>query len=157
MKLRVIAVGGLKKEYARTGCELFLGRLQRLSPCEVIEVSDAKRGRSGDVRRWRLEEAERIRRALQGTRRWVALDERGRGWRSDELAAFIGRERDAGQAMLSFVIGGPDGLDPALRDEATWRWSLGPGTLPHELARLVLFEQLYRSEAIIKGHPYHRA
>ena len=156
MRLQLIVVGTLKQEYARVGCALFLERLKRAGACELVEISDTKRSRGGDARRWKLEEAEKIRRALRGAGPWVALDERGRGWRSEELASFIGKTEDTGRATLSFVIGGPDGLDPTLLSEATWRWSLGPGTLPHELARLVLLEQLYRARMIIQGHPYHR-
>lgn len=85
----------------------------------------------------------------------VLLDERGKAFTSRQIATRIAAWQTQG-CNLTFVIGGPDGVDEACRQRATQVWSVSPMTLPHELARLVLVEQLYRAHTIIEGHPYHR-
>ena len=101
-------------------------------------------------------EAERLRAAVPSRARVIALDERGQAWSTNDVArhlcAWLRDGRD-----LAFVIGGADGLDPALRQQAEHRWSLSPATMPHGLVRVVLTEQLYRVSAVMSGHPYHRA
>jgi 23S rRNA (pseudouridine1915-N3)-methyltransferase len=156
VKIRLIVVGRLRAGWAREACDDFLGRLRRSFPTELIEVRDARRGKAGTVRAWREEEAERIRAALPRGATWVALDERGRQWDSRGFARWLSARRDAGVGTLAFVIGGPDGLDPSLRAEASEQWSLGSLTMPHELARVVLTEQLFRAASILRGSPYHR-
>jgi 23S rRNA (pseudouridine1915-N3)-methyltransferase len=87
----------------------------------------------------------------------VILDERGSTMNS---AAFAGRLQDwrgAERAALAFIIGGADGLAPSLRDKADLALAFGPLTWPHQLARIMLLEQLYRAVTILGGHPYHRA
>lgn len=153
--IRVVAVGRLRTDYARLGCDEYFGRARKLLPLDVVEVRDAKRTRAGEPARWQAEEAQALRAALPAGAVVVALDERGDDWTSREFAAWLGRQRDQGRAV-AFVIGGPDGLDPGLRDGADKRWRLGAATLPHELARLVLAEQLYRAATILENRPYHR-
>ena len=156
MKLQVITIGGLKQKYAQEGCELFERRLRNLSRFELLELRDAKRGKTPQTARWCREEGDRIRQALKQAPLWVALDERGESWTSRQLARFIQEAQNRAHQTLPFVIGGPDGLDPELRAEAPKKLCLGTMTLPHELARLVLLEQLYRAHAIIANLPYHR-
>ena len=86
----------------------------------------------------------------------IALDETGSALPSREFAARIGRWRDDGVAELAFVIGGAEGLDRGLIERAALVLSLGPMTWPHLMVRAMLAEQLYRAEAILRGHPYHR-
>jgi 23S rRNA (pseudouridine1915-N3)-methyltransferase len=102
-------------------------------------------------------EAEALTRALPDGAALVALDERGRMLSSPDLALRIAALRDAGTQDLGFLIGGADGLDPALRDRAALVLSLGPMVWPHMLARVMLAEQLYRAATILAGTPYHRA
>jgi 23S rRNA (pseudouridine1915-N3)-methyltransferase len=87
--------------------------------------------------------------------RLVLLDSRGRQFSSEELAAFVGRERDAGTQQLIFAIGPADGWSATARSRADLLLSFGPMTFPHELARVMLTEQLYRAFTILAGHPYH--
>jgi 23S rRNA (pseudouridine1915-N3)-methyltransferase len=86
----------------------------------------------------------------------VALDERGKTLDSRAFAERIVRWRDDGAGGLTFAIGGPDGHGPALLQKSTLRLAFGPMTWPHQLARIMLAEQLYRAVTILSGHPYHR-
>ena len=86
----------------------------------------------------------------------IVLDERGTSLPSPDFAARLGRERDAGNPAASFVIGGADGLDASLRDHAAIRLSFGALTIPHQIVRVLVLEQIYRALTILSGHPYHR-
>jgi 23S rRNA (pseudouridine1915-N3)-methyltransferase len=158
VKLQLIAVGSLKQPYAREGCALFEKRLKHMCRFEHTEVRDAKRKGSSpaDVLRWKAQEAEHIQSALSGASTWVALDERGESWGSEQLASYIQECQTRSHTGLAFVIGGPDGFDASLLKSAPKRLCLGKMTLPHELARLVLLEQLYRAHSILANTPYHR-
>jgi len=85
----------------------------------------------------------------------VLLDSRGRQMTSEALAAWFGARRDKGQQHLVFAVGPADGWSESARIEAKMLLSLGPMTLAHQLARLVMAEQIYRAFAILSGHPYH--
>jgi 23S rRNA (pseudouridine1915-N3)-methyltransferase len=87
--------------------------------------------------------------------RLILLDARGKTMSSEQLAAWVGRERDAGTQHLHFAIGPADGWSKESRDRADLLLSFGPMTFPHELARVMLAEQLYRAFTILAGHPYH--
>ena len=95
--------------------------------------------------------------ALPREGRIVALDEHGRDLTSADLAALLGRWRDEGLRLVTFVIGGADGLDAAVLARADLRLAFGRATWPHMLVRPMLAEQLYRAGTILSGHPYHRA
>ena len=140
-RIRVLAVGKLRKGWLTEGVALYRTRLPGL---EVLELRDAGMAR----------EAEAIRLALRPQEQLVVLTEEGQRLDSLALAA---RLEGSGSERLAFVIGGADGLDPALKAAATWQLSLSPLTFPHELARLLLLEQLYRAVSIQQGGPYHRA
>ncbi len=86
----------------------------------------------------------------------VLLDERGKMFSSEEFAGWVGRQRDGGTQNLVFGVGPADGWSEATRERAGLLLSLGKMTLPHELARVVLAEQVYRGFSILAGHPYHR-
>jgi 23S rRNA (pseudouridine1915-N3)-methyltransferase len=85
----------------------------------------------------------------------VLLDPCGKTFSSEDLAAWVGRQRDAGVQNLLFAIGSADGWSPAAREQAALLLSFGPMIFPHELARVMLAEQLYRAFTILAGHPYH--
>ena len=140
-RIRILAVGKVRKGWLSEGVGLYLKRLPGL---EVVELRDAGMAR----------EAEAIAAALRPEEQLVALTEEGQTYSSVGLAR---RLEGSGSERLAFVIGGADGLDPALRARASWRLSLSPMTFPHELARLLLLEQLYRALSIQQGGPYHRA
>lgn len=114
-------------------------------PAELVELQP------------RGSEVEALMTALPGEGRIVALDERGRDLGSAEIAATLGRWRDDGERLATFVIGGADGLDAAVLARADLRLAFGRATWPHMLVRAMLAEQLYRAGTILSGHPYHRA
>lgn len=87
----------------------------------------------------------------------VLLDERGKQMNSESFAAWLGRERDEGRQLVIFALGPADGWSPESRADAGLLLSLGPMTMAHELARVVICEQVYRALTILKGHPYHRS
>jgi 23S rRNA (pseudouridine1915-N3)-methyltransferase len=159
MRLAVIAVGRLKDGPERELCEryreraLALGRTIGLSGPEISELPEG-RGRRPDERK--REEAEAILGKLQPGL-VVALDERGRSFGSEAFAQRLAAARDGGTAHASFLIGGADGLGGTLRERADLTLSFGALTLPHQIVRALVLEQLYRAMTIISGHPYHRA
>lgn len=151
----IVAVGRLKG-WAAEGCEDYLRRLRRYFPVEVVEVAEADINRLGREEALAAE-AERILRRLPEGAHVVALDrESGSGYTSEELAR---RRLEplalSGRSHVAFVIGGPLGLAPEVLQRADERWSFGPVTLPHALARVVLLEQLYRAVKISRGEKYH--
>jgi len=156
VRLHLIAVGRLRAGPERTLIDDYRLRLDRtgralgLGPLTEHEIDDRKGGGPG------AEAALLAQRIPQGAR-LVALDERGGRLDSPALAARLGQERDRGAQDLAFLIGGADGLDPALRARADWALSLGTMVWPHALARVMLAEQLYRAATILAGTPYHRA
>jgi 23S rRNA (pseudouridine1915-N3)-methyltransferase len=150
VRWRVIAVGAAGRDFYRRGCAHYRERLARLAPIEVREVKEG-RGAPDAVR---AAEAAALRARAEG--RTVALDEGGRAWTSRALADHVSQLELRGTSRLTLWIGGAEGLDPALRAAADEVWRLSDLTLPHDLARLVLLEQLYRVEALRAGHPYHR-
>jgi 23S rRNA (pseudouridine1915-N3)-methyltransferase len=120
---------------------------------EEAEVREASRAPTVEAQH--EEEAERLRARLPGGSTVVALAREGSSWTSEELARRIDGWRVAARP-LTFVLGGSHGLSQAFLAKASVRWSLGPLTLPHELARVVVVEQLYRAYTILRGEPYHK-
>lgn len=127
-------------------------RASRYWPLEVIEVrAEPARARSRDEVR-RLERARLLERASGIL---VALDERGRSMSTEEFAKWVAERRDRAEDT-TFVVGGAFGLDADVRDRASLVLSLSAWTLPHDMARLLLAEQLYRAGTILRGEPYHK-
>lgn len=137
----------------RDAIEEYERRAARYWPLEFTEVkTESARSRSpNDVRRI---EGTRLLERVSGT--LVVLDERGRAMKSDAFAKWLADRHDRAEDV-SFAIGGAFGLDEAVRSRATLLLAVAPWTLPHELTRLVLAEQLYRAGTIRRGEPYHKA
>ncbi|MDZ4675697.1 MAG: 23S rRNA (pseudouridine(1915)-N(3))-methyltransferase RlmH [Gemmatimonadota bacterium] len=152
MKLTLLAVGRLRPSF-REATDDYLLRLRRMADVRETEVREA--GRAGPPPVQRREEAKALRSSLPDGTVCIALDQRGEGWSSEGLAHRLGAWRDEGRAV-AFIIGGAVGLDDELLDSAAHRWSLGALTLPHELARVVVAEQVYRAFTILRGEPYHK-
>lgn len=137
----------------RDAADDYLRRLGRYTRIEEVEVREAGRGKS--VAEGRRLEGTRLRARVPAGAELVALESGGTGWTSEELAKRLGRWRDTSRPV-AFLLGGSEGLDPGLVAAAGTRWSLGALTLPHELARVVVLEQLYRGFTILRGEPYHK-
>jgi 23S rRNA (pseudouridine1915-N3)-methyltransferase len=138
--IRIHAVGKLKIGWAREACADYQRRLRRFGGVEIQEVDD------GDP----VSEAQALHR-LRGSGPRVACDRQGENWTSPHLARWLGQH---GSAV--FLLGGPEGLAPDLMGSCDERLAFGAVTLPHELARVLLLEQIYRAMTILRGHPYHR-
>lgn len=140
-KTRLPGIAALTAEYGR--------RLGRYCDFEGLELRPGRRkGARGS-------EEETIRERSAGSVR-IVMDPEGKRWTSREFSAFLGKLRDQGQRRISFSVGGAEGFSPAFREQADVLLSLSPLTLPHELARVVLLEQLYRAFALLANHPYPR-
>lgn len=154
MRLKILAVGRLRAGPEADLVADYLARFDRagrgigLGPVEVTEITTA-----GGVGA----EAIAIARRLPDDGIFSALDERGETMASPDFARYLKRMSEAGRRELALVIGGPDGLDPGLRERAERLISLGPMVWPHMLVRAMLAEQLYRAASILSGGPYHRA
>ncbi len=153
MKFRVVAVGHRMPDWVDAGFTEYAGRMPREARVELVALKPAARG--GPVKRVLEMEGERILAALPAGCVKVVLDERGTLVSTMELARRITRWRESGRDV-AFIVGGADGLDPAVKQAADWVWSLSQLTLPHGLARVVLAEQLYRAHSLLHNHPYHR-
>ena len=129
----------------------YAGRVK--PPLGLVEVEDKR----GDVPDRKSREAQLLLDKLPHGARMVALDERGKALDSTALAKTLSQWRDHGVPEVAFLIGGADGLDPKIPEQASLVLSLGPMTWPHMLVRVMLAEQLFRAESIATGHPYHRA
>lgn len=137
MQYRLVALGGTRMKSAalRAACDEYLSRIKHYAKIEEREVRDASR--------------------IPDDSRVIALAERGETWSSTQLAELVGRWEMDGRDV-TFVIGDHDGLPLDVLQRAERTWSLGPLTLPHELARVVVYEQLYRAHTIRRGEQYHR-
>lgn len=155
MRLTLLTPGKLRLPWIREGCEVYLDRLQHYAPLKTLEVKEEPVTRSADPLQVKRKEAERLLEKLPEGALLVALDEHGASMTSVELARWLSRHRDAGQKEVAFVIGGPLGLAPELLTRASLKLSLSAMTLPHEIVRLVLLEQIYRAFTILNGEPYH--
>lgn len=154
MKLLVVAVGQRVPDWAQAAWDDYAKRFPPESRLELKAVKTEPRG-SKTVPTLLAAERERIAAAIPKGARIVALDERGTTLTTVALAAKL-KAWQLENDVVALVIGGPDGLDPAFRQEAHERIRLSDLTLPHAMVRVLLAEQLYRAWSINAGHPYHR-
>lgn len=154
MRVHLCVVGRLRQRAERDLITDYLerfdksGRVLGLGPVKVHEVEAKKSGMA--------EEAVLLRRAIPQGSLLLTLDERGQVMTSPQFADKLGDWRDQGRGDLAIVIGGADGIDPALRAEADFSLSFGKMVWPHMLVRVMIAEQLYRAANILSGGPYHR-
>lgn len=152
MRIVLAAVGRLRPAL-RELADDYLTRLGRYARVEEREVREASRAPS--VGAALASEAERLGAQLPDGGRLVVLERAARAWSSEQLAEQLDRWRHEARPV-GIVVGGSHGLAPTLVARAEARWSFGPLTLPHELARVVALEQLYRGFTILRGEPYHK-
>jgi len=155
MRLRILAIGRLRNGPEKDLIEDYIVRFNRsgrplgLGPVELTELEDKKSG-------GKAAEAALLLKAIPQGAAVIALDERGKLQSSPDFAADLAQIRHAAPSELIFVIGGADGLDPAVLQRAQSVLSFGRMVWPHMLVRVMLSEQLYRAASILAGGPYHR-
>jgi 23S rRNA (pseudouridine1915-N3)-methyltransferase len=159
LRLGLVAVGRLKSGPERDLVQRYrqriegIGRSLGLSGLDLVELPESRARREDDRR---AEEAAALLERI-GPSALIVFDERGKSPTSEALAGRIRGWRDEGRPALTCIIGGPDGLDPSVRQRADLVVSFGALTLPHQIVRALVAEQLYRALTIMAGHPYHRA
>ncbi len=139
-RYRILAIGKIRKKWIQEGIDLYHKRMPGLT---IIELKD------GNL----IRETESVYATLKKSENLVALAEEGEICSSTDLS---NRLKKLGSQPLAFVLGGANGLSPKIKASAKWSLSLSPLTFPHEIARLILLEQLYRAQTIQQGSPYHR-
>jgi 23S rRNA (pseudouridine1915-N3)-methyltransferase len=155
MRLVVVAVGTRMPKWADDAFDEYAKRMPRELRLDLIEVRAEPREGGKPPAALMRAEAVRLEAAVPKGSMRVALDERGREMTTAGMSGWL-RERTIEGREISFLIGGPDGLDPELKSRAALILGLSAFTLPHALARVVLAEQLYRCACILRNHPYHR-
>ena len=160
MKITVHAVGRMKAGPEKLLADRYFERFAKSGPPVGLEFSgvvEIAEGRAQTANERRREEGQKLQTLLQQGTALILLDERGKSFSSEDFAGRIGLLRDSGRKALVIAIGGADGHDQSLRDQADLVVSLGALTWPHQLVRVMLGEQLYRIATILSGHPYHRS
>lgn len=154
MKLKVISVGHKMPNWVTTACAEYMKRMPRELAIDIIEIKPDKRTSGKKSAAVQAAEAKRILNAANKDF-LVVCDEKGAVKTTVQLASMMKSWQAMGRDV-SIVVGGADGLDPALIKQADWCWSLSALTLPHAFVRVLLTEQLYRAYCINQNHPYHR-
>ncbi len=154
MRITVACVGRLAERHFRDAANEYLKRLRPYANVAVAEVPDEDL--TGGEQRARAAEAAALLRRIPEHAHVIVLDIDGEERSSEAFARRLGELAHAGVPSIVFVIGGASGLDGSILERADERLSLGPMTLPHQLARVVLLEQIYRAFRILRGEPYHR-
>ena len=137
---KIIAIGKIKRKWIQTGIDMYLNRLPGL---KIIEIKDSSQKK----------EEYMIKEILKKNETLITLNENGQTFSSKQLSKKL---LDSNSQNITFVIGGATGLSTSLNSFASWQLSLSPLTFPHEIARLLLIEQLYRAKTITQGSPYHK-
>ncbi|AIG66203.1 23S rRNA (pseudouridine(1915)-N(3))-methyltransferase RlmH [Weissella tructae] len=159
MNVKIICVGKLKEKYLKDGIAEYAKRLQKFAKFEIIEVPDEKAPEQlsqAEMDKIMQKEGERILSKIKDREYVFALAIKGKERSSEELAQEIEKLTVSGNSDLTFIIGGSLGLDPAVLKRSNTQISFGRFTLPHQLMRLVLTEQIYRAFMINQGSPYHK-
>lgn len=159
MRIKIVAVGMLKEKYLTMGVQEYLKRLMRYAKVEIIEVKDEDIPESFSelqVERAKNKEGKAILKKIQSDEYVIALAIEGKQKSSDELAKHLEQLITYGHSKICFVIGGSNGLSQAVYERANELLSFSKLTFPHQLMRMILLEQIYRSFKIIHNEPYHK-
>lgn len=159
MRVILLAVGRMKKGPETELVQRYLKRAEqagRQIGVRGIEVIEIRESRADDAGKRMIEESIALANVIPDGAVTIMLDERGESLGSADFADHVRKWRDGGVPAAVFIIGGPDGLAQSLRDKAKLRLAFGAATWPHQMARIMLLEQIYRAITILSGHPYHR-
>ncbi len=156
MRIKVCWVGKTQNAPIRSLISDYLARLGHLAPIEIVEVTDLSKRKGLRGEPLLAAEGAEIERALSSDCRRVLLDERGTQYSSLEFARWLEAAQLQGTRELALILGGPEGVDERIRERAHYRLSLGKMTWTHEMARVLLLEQVYRAFCIQRNIPYHK-
>lgn len=159
MNIKILTVGRLKEDYLKAGIAEYCKRLSKFAQVKIVEIADEKAPESlssAQMAAVMAKEGERLLAKIKPKEYVMALAIKGKPLSSEELAAKIENLGTYGSSDITFVIGGSLGLSPEVLDRSDFRISFGRFTLPHQLMRLVLTEQIYRAFMINSGSPYHK-
>ncbi len=159
MKITLVTVGKIKEKFFTDAIEEYKKRLSRYCRLEILQVADEKtpdKASEAEERQIKEREGERILAQIRDGAFVIALAIEGQMLSSEQLAAKIEKLGIGGQSQIMFVIGGSLGLSEAVMRRADYALSFSPMTFPHQLMRVILLEQIYRSYRIISGEPYHK-
>ena len=152
MKIKIISVGNSPPKWAKDALIKYISRLDDNFKIELIEIKPDKNLKS--IEHKKLQEAKKILKYINGSF-VVSLDENGSSCSSKKLSEKLSNWMQ-NFSKVTFIIGGADGLDRTITNNSNWIWSLSKLTLPHNLVKIILIEQLYRASTILNNHPYHR-
>lgn len=156
MNITIIAVGKLKERFWKEACSEYLKRLGGYTGVAIKEVPDEDPAKCGGINGAKEKEGKAILLSIPDRSHVILLSIEGRQRSSVDMAEHIKNLTNHGQSSLTYIIGGSDGVSEAVYERADEQQSFGPVTLPHNLARIILLEQIYRSFKIIRGEPYHK-
>lgn len=159
MNIQLIVVGKLKESYLQEGIREYLKRLGPYANVQIREVADEKAPEQlseAEARKVKEKEGERILALIKPDTYVIALAIDGEPWTSEQLAGKLENLATYGKSQIAFIIGGSLGLSDAVLRRADAKLSFGRITMPHQLIRLVLVEQIYRAFRIMRGEPYHK-
>ncbi len=159
MNIRIVCVGKLKELFLKDAQKEYLKRLSRFCRVEVIEVDEEKAPESANAlqeEKVRQKEADRIKKALGKNTTTIALTLDGKQFDSVSFSGEIQGFMIEGKSDISFIIGSSTGLDQSITKSADYKFCLSKLTFPHQLARIILLEQIYRAYKIINNETYHK-
>ena len=157
LKINILAIGSIKESYIKLGIEEYQKRLSRFVDLTITEVPEAvsKTSNEEDIKKALQVDAIYLKKLIPQGSYVVVLDRQGQSFHSEALAKRLDTLQQK-SSQLTLIIGASHGLDESVLQLAKEKWSFSSLTFPHQLFRLLLLEQLYRSMTILKGHPYHK-
>lgn len=159
MRIRIIAIGKIKEDYLKSGISEYVKRIKPYCEIEIVEVADSPvkdNPNLSEIERVKNEEGKRVLKLVKNNEFLINLDMNCREFSSEEFATFLQKEMEIAGAFLTFVIGGSYGLSDELKKRANASLSLSKLTFLHQMTRLVLLEQIYRSFKILNHETYHK-
>ena len=159
MNIKIITVGKLKEKYLKDAIAEYAKRLTRYCKLEVVELADEKTSENASQKEEEMvkdKEGKSILQKIKDNEYVIALDLKGKHITSEEFSEFISEKAVMGQPNITFVIGGSLGISQEVLARADYKLCFSKMTFPHQLFRVMLFEQIYRAFRIINGEPYHK-
>jgi len=159
MRIKIIGIGKIKEGYFTAAIGEYVKRMQPYTEIEIIELPEARlpeKASIAQIQQTLVKEAQDIQKRIKTDDYTIALDLDGTQLTSEALAAHIDGLMSTGHSSLTFIIGSSHGLDCELKNKVDERLKLSDMTFPHQLARVILLEQIYRAFKINRGEPYHK-